>query len=325
MTTTAANNMAAASAVMLEGVQAVISNQQQQDQAKEPETFFLNSNLFPCIEVGMYESPLSPGEFEEQMNEIEKQDGNEFNYVTLDTADWEKELTIQADEYLQDNIIEYLENYGVLKIEATGIWSPRYYNYHNDELNMTIQMAENWRDIMKEKIEAWRGRQDVIDYIRNHWHSCSGFVSFMPNSLDEILTEDDEDRQLAAYLTLALLTENALDDMGDGSKSLWTLADNMNENFSDYRTVNIIEEYYSDENEAQKIIDLWHDDLKWNDLYWDLRHKIGSPWTHDPGCQRLSGKKDICMDFTADSDGKKLLFWAVRQELTVEDLMNMAA
>ena len=197
----------------------------------------------------------------------------------------------------------------------------KYYNYHQDELEMSINMVAGWQQIMAEKVAAWQDNEAVMRYISKHWRSCSGYVNFMPESLDEILTEDNEDRQLAAYLTLALVAEGVDLDYGNIMEDLYYRMDD----FSDYDRVNVIEEYYGDVNEAQELLALWQDDLKWNELYWDLRNKIGSPWRYDKDCERLDGVKDCGFEWQADSDGKRMLFWAVKQELTVKDLYDMAA
>jgi hypothetical protein len=186
---------------------------------------------------------------------------------------------------------------------------------------MDVTMQQGWKEIMTAKINDWRGRQDVIDYIKKYWRSYSGYVNFMPESLDEVLTEDDEERQLAAYLTLALVAEGTLQDAGDIMEDLYYRMDD----FSGYDRVNVISEYLDDSDEADRMIELWQDDLRWNDLYWNLRDKIGSPWRHDKDCERLSGKEDCGYVWQADSDGKRMLFWAVKNEHTVEDLYDMAA
>ena len=313
-----ANSMAAASAIMLQAVQEITgSNNHQQDGEKEPEQYSMNSNLFPCICVAMYETILSPQFFEENMNEGEE----EFYYDTVDFDDWKKELTKVCQDYLDEHVTDGLRNYGLVGIEAEDIWSPKYYNYHQDELNMTVSMAEGWQEIMKEKIEAWRGRQDVQEYISENWRSYDGYMNFMPESLDELLEEDDVYRQLAGYLTLAMLVEGTLRPYGDILEDLYYSMDD----FSDYDRVNVIEEYYDDIDEANKLLRLWNNDDDWNELYWSLREKIGSPWRRDSRYDHLDGIKDCGFSWQADSEGKRMLFWAVKQELTVQDLYDMAA
>jgi len=281
------------------------------------EVYNMTSGLFPCICVAMYETLLSPSVFEESINDGEE----EFYYDTVDFSDWKTELTKVAQEYLNDCVIDSLRNYGLENIEACSIWSPKYYNYHQDELVMDVTMKKDWQKIMQEKIEAWRDNDDVKKYISKYWHSYSGYINLMPESLDEVLTEEDEERQLAAYLTLAMLVEGSLRPYDEVLEDLYYRMDD----FSDYERVNVIEEYYCDSFEAAKLIKLWDDDDKWNELYWSLRDKIGAPWRYDKDCDRLWGKKDCGYEWRADSDGKRLLFWAVQQELTVEELYNMAA
>ena len=214
-----------------------------------------------------------------------------------------------------------LRDYGLLDIKATGIWSPTYYNFNQDELIMDVTMQQGWQSIMAAKVAAWQDREDVKAYISKHWRSFSGYVNFMPESLAEVLTEEDEERQLAAYLTLALVAEGVNLDCGDIMEDLYYRMDD----FSDYHCYNAIEEHYADTDEADKLLDVWNDDSRWDMLYWSLVEKIGSPWSHDKDCERLSGKADPCFGWRADSDGKKLLFRAVKQQLTVKDLQDMAA
>lgn len=310
-----ANSMAAASAIMLQAVSEITATGHQ-DSQKEPEVYNMTSNLFPCICVAMYDTVLSPNYFLESKNESEDQ----YMYDTLSWDDWKTELLKVSQSYINSNVIESLKNYGLLNIEACSIWSPKYYNYHNDELVMDVTMKADWQDTMKEKIESWRDRYDVKEYISENWRSYSGYVNFMPESLDEILTEDDEDRQLAAYLTLAMLVEGKLRHHSD---ILEELHYSMDEKFSDYESVNVLHEYM-DKQEADKLLDLYNNDDSWNELYWSLVEKIGFVWLHE-GPDYLLGKKDSDYQFNAKSDGERLLFWAIEKELTVNDLKDMAA
>lgn len=304
-------------AVMLAAGQAIIEGAKNQASPKEPDVYNLTSELFPCICVAMYETILSPMVFEESLNEGE----DEFRYNTVDWSDWKTELVKASQDYLDENVIDSLKNYGVLNIEACSIWSPKYYNFHQDELVMDVTMADDWHTIMEAKVREWQGRKDVTDYINNYWQSCSGFVSFMPKSLNEVLTEDDEDRQLAAYLTLAMVVEGTLRPYGDILEDLYY---RMNDSFSDWESVNVLAEYMEEE-DADDMLRLWDNDDDWNELYWDLFHKVGTPWRYDEDSKFLRGKKDCGYVWQANSEGKRLLFWAVQNNITVQDLRDMAA
>lgn len=280
------------------------------------EVYNMSSNLFPCICVAMYETVLSPNFFLDSMNEGEDQ----YCYDTLNWQDWKTELTKVSQDYIDEQVIESLRNYGVLKIEACSIWSPKYYNYNTDELIMDITMDPSWKDTMVKSVESWHNNSDVEKYIKTYWHSYSGYCNFMPESLDEILAEDDEDRQLAAYLTLAMLVEGTLRPCDEILDDLYY---SMNERFCDYSRVNILEEYM-DALEAERLLDLYNNDDRFNELYWDLVDKIGFVWLHE-GPDSLRGIKDSDFEFNAKTDGERLLFWAVKQELTVSDLYKLAA
>lgn len=312
------NNMAAASAIMLQAVTAITTaHQEAQEAPKEPEVYNMTSNLFPCVCVAMYGTILDPQLFEDNLNDGEE----EFYYNTIDWNDWKKALTEAAQNYIDDSVIDYLQDYGVLKIEANDIWSPKYYNFHNDELCMTITMQAGWQQIMAQKVQEWKDNQAVNDYIRKYWHSYDGFICFMPGTLAEVLTEDDEERQLAAYLTLALLAENQLHSDYEIMEDLMYRMDD----FSDYKSANVIVEHYDDECDAQDLLRLWQDDDQWNDLYWQLAHKIGFVWLHDDATKELQGVADFCTSYSANSDGKRLLFWAVKHQYSVDDLRRLAA
>ena len=310
--------MAAASAIMLQAVTAITtSHQEAQEAPKEPEVYNMTSNLFPCVCVAMYDTILSPQDFEYRLNE---DPDNEFSYCTVDWDDWKKALTEAAQDYINDTVIDYLRDYGVLNIEADDIWSPKYYNYHQDELNMTITMAQGWQQIMAQKVQEWQNNEAVKKYISTYWHSYDGYINFMPETLAEVLTEDDEDRQLAAYLTLAMLVEGSLRPYSEVHEWLY---DAMSCNFGDYERVNVINEHYDDECEAEELQQLYANDDAWNELYWDLAHTIGFKWLHE-GPDYLRGKKDSDYEFRPKSDGERLLFWAVENQLTVADLRGMA-
>ena len=294
-------------------------------QNNDNNTFFLNSGLFPCVCVGMYGSPLGPDSFEESINNTLAGDPDEeFSFYEVSFSDWCKELTLQAGEYINDNIIEPLKNYGVLSIEATGIWSPKYYNYSNDQLEMTVTMSDDWRGIMAEKVAQWQSNDEVKKYIATNWRSYSGYVNFMPESLDEVLTENDHERQLAAFLTLAMVAEGINDKSEDGSRSLWALTDIMHENFNDYQHINVLEEYMDYDVDAHELKKFYDKDDEWNELYWALVEKKGFFWLTDE-TKRLDSIECPYCTFHADTAAKRLLFWAVKNNVTLSELQSMAA
>ena len=285
--------------------------------------FNINSNLFPLVCVQMYETQLSPSAYEDYMRELDKgEPDGDFTYYTVDYSDWKKGLVTVATKYIKENFLKVLKKYGVEDIKGTGIWSPREYNFTGDALDMEITMQNGWEAIMERSLQTFSEISDCRRYVCENWHSRSGFISFMPQTVEDVLTESDEERRLAAYLTLALVYEDVLEPAGDSLENLWEAG--MYE-FSDYDHINVIDEYMNDEDETARLIDLWNDDNKWNELYWRLAEKVGFLWLHEPETLCLEGKKDCDYQFNANSDGKRLLFWAAIHQHTVDDLYSMAA
>ena len=283
--------------------------------------FYLNSNLFPLVCVQMYETQLSPMAYEDYMRHLDEgEPDGDFTYYTVDYSDWKKELVLVASNYIKQNFLGVLKKYGVENIEGTGIWSPKYYNYTGDALEMTITMKEGWEQIMEKSLETFAEITDCRRYVCENWHSCSGFISFMPKSVEDVLTERDEERRLAAYLTLALVYEDVLEDAGDSLENLWEAG--MYE-FSDYDHINVLEEYLGED--YYDLMTAYNDDQKWNELYWQLVEKIGFPWMHEAETKSLEGKKDCDYQFNANCDGKRLLFWAAIHQYSLNDLYDMAA
>lgn len=285
--------------------------------------FNIDSNLFPLVCVQMYETQLSPMAYEDYMRELDKgEPDGDFTYYTVDYSDWKKELVTVATNYIKENFLKVLKKYGVEDIKGTGIWSPREYNFTGDALDMEITMQDGWEAIMERSLQTFSEISDCRRYVCENWHSRSGFISFMPQTVEDVLTESDEERRLAAYLTLALVYEDVLEPAGDSLENLWEAG--MYE-FSDYDHINVLEEYLGDADETARLIDLWNDDDRWNELYWRLAEKVGFLWLHEPETLCLEGKKDSDYQFNANSDGKRLLFWAAIHQHTVEDLYSMAA
>ena len=285
--------------------------------------FNINSNLFPLVCVQMYDTQLNPSAYEDYMRELDKgEPDGDFTYYTVDYSDWKKELVKVATNYIKVNFLKVLKKYGVDDIKGTGIWSPREYNFTGDALDMEITMQDGWEAIMERSLQTFSEISDCRRYVCENWQSCSGFISFMPQTVEDVLTESDEERRLAAYLTLALVYEDVLEPAGDSLENLWEAG--MYE-FSDYDHINVLEEYLGDADETARLIDLWNDDYRWNELYWRLAEKVGFLWLHEQETLCLEGKKDSDYQFNANSDGKRLLFWAAIHQHTVEDLYSMAA
>ena len=84
-----------------------------------------------------------------------------------------------------------------------------------------VTLSDDFDDIMKKYISEFEKEEKYKIYIEENWKSCSGFISFMPESIEEILkpSKHFEMRvhQVAAFLTLCILNEEELKEKIDNS------------------------------------------------------------------------------------------------------------
>ena len=175
----------------------------------------LNTSLFPVADVAMYGTILDSGEMEYYLNQGEE------DVIEINQDKYEKELVYVSSEFIKDNILEPFKKYGIVSIENFSIYKPAYYNYQNDMLCFDVTLSDDFDDIMEKYVSEFAKEEKFKKYIEEHWRSCSGFISFMPESIDEILrpSKHFEMRvhQVAAFLTLCILNEDGLFEEIDDS------------------------------------------------------------------------------------------------------------
>lgn len=276
----------------------------------------LTTAILPLVDVGMYESVLSPSNYEELQKSYFMEDytcATEFLCVgNFDYNGYKSAVIDAAKEYIEDNVMPKLREYGVIGIEPMSIWSPKYYNYSTDELEFNLYLSDNFEQIMRDNIARMRNNRSLQRYIEEHFWSKSGFVSFMPRSFDEILAMDDEDRCISAYLTLALL-----------ESGYWSYSGQIidESNFDLYDKVTCVYNgefcnfymYVSDE-----FLKLYDNDTALNELLWDVYFKIGRPWrNHNPKNHEYEGE--------CKNEAVEFLLWATDMGYTLADLRAIAA
>ena len=174
----------------------------------------LNTSLLPIVNVGMYESLLSPSNIfddwlpssgitasmtEDDIDYCENAVWHHFN------SDAYKKLVA---EYAMAFVVDFFQKIkdlvSVTLCEGAQIHSPKEYNLRSDTLDFEIEIDEN--EIQKIKITTM-DNQDFFTWLKNTYRSYSGFICFMPNN-KESFTEDiggsDMERGLAAYFTFLL-------------------------------------------------------------------------------------------------------------------------
>lgn len=175
----------------------------------------LNTSLFPIADVAMYGTILDSGEMEYYLNMLEEEQ------IEINQDKYEKELVYVSSEFIKDNILEPFNKYGTVSIENFSLYKPAYYNYQNDMLCFDVTLSDDFDYIMKKYVSEFAKEEKFKKYIEEHWQSRSGFISFMPESIDEILRPSKHFNmrvhQVAAFLTLCILNEDGLFEEIDDS------------------------------------------------------------------------------------------------------------
>jgi len=156
----------------------------------------LNSNLFRIVSVAMYGTQLDPDSmFDSYMIESDKDDG--YIHFGIDYF-WDN---FQSQKY-KDHIKELAHSFIngkhkvgdiEIEIEAGEIYSPKFYNFSNDEIDLTITF-----DTEAILNEVNKDTQTFNQFLKDRYSSYDGFNSFTSNNYTDWL-EDFENKDDTAY------------------------------------------------------------------------------------------------------------------------------
>ena len=177
------------------------------------ETLKLTTNLFPIVNVGMYDSLLSPENLindyeidEDKDNEYIKFDSNEYWSNLFDISKFRAEILTLATDYIKDEIKPILTGLklGISDIETVSINSPRFYNFECDELYFDLIVENQFNNNIIDKINNLSTDELIRfnTYLKDNYSSYDGFVSFTSNnSLDVINNvKNYDERDISAFL-----------------------------------------------------------------------------------------------------------------------------
>jgi hypothetical protein len=135
-----------------------------------------------------------------------------------------------VEEFVKKPLIKL--NIGIRDIICEKIHSPKSYNYTSDELYFDLVVNKNFNQMINSdlltKIEL--EHKELSEFLKEHYSSRPGFVSFMPNNIEdlsELLSDEngtDYDRGVAAYLNYLL--RNEIKEWSDQEKFLEYISDN---------------------------------------------------------------------------------------------------
>lgn len=276
----------------------------------------LCGSLCPLVDVGMYDSLISPDYWEDCAYENLIEDYGEAarDFVCFGDFDWDgykKVVQNHAADIIDEFAMPILTNYGIAAIKVVGIYSPREYNFTTDELNFDVYLSEDFEEKFAENMKRFRKNPSLQKYIEDHWWHRSGFHSFMPKSMDEIASFEDDVRCLACYMTFALLSEGYWDNFSE-KRTDWELYERLNtdECCTDFTHVYL----YCSEEWAK----VYNDNAKMDELYWNAFHALGHPWDNHE-----KKNHDLCT--CPKNEAQQLIVWATDMGYSSQDLREVCA
>ena len=173
-------------------------------------TIKLNTNLFPIISVAMYGTYLDPDSmFDSYMIESDKDDG--YIHFGVDYF-WDN---FQSDKYrlaIQERAHSFIngkhsENNVWVLIKAGEIYSPKYYNFSNDEIDLEVTFSKS-----KVLNEVNKDITKFNDFLKERYSSRDGFNSFTSNNYIEWLEDYNEDKDTSIGAVLTYLFQETIEE-----------------------------------------------------------------------------------------------------------------
>lgn len=177
-------------------------------------TIKLNTNLFPIISVAMYGTYLDPDSmFDSYMIESDKEDG--YIHFGVDYF-WDN---FQSDKYKQaikDRAHSFIngkhsENNVWVLIKAGEIYSPKYYNFSNDEIDLDVTFSKS-----KVLNEVNKNITKFNDFLKERYSSRDGFNSFTSNNYIEWLEDYNNDVDTSIGAVLTYLFQETIEENHEG-------------------------------------------------------------------------------------------------------------
>ena len=111
---------------------------------------------------------------------------------------------------LDNEVLPFLKDYGIIAIEIGDWYHPREYNFECDHIGLTFSLNDDFFGIALTHIQNWLHNDKVRAYYDDNFKSRSGFISLCPESLEELLVDINTTRTYRAvtvYITILLWLE----------------------------------------------------------------------------------------------------------------------
>ncbi len=158
-----------------------------------------STNILPAIRVGMYETELDERyKFDMYYEELDGMVENKL--LTQDQADeiswsfntkaYTEDVGKTAFDILKASFTEdFKKRFKIKKLINDSVRSPAYYNFSTDELDFTIEMADNSPELLATALEKYKDNEDFIKWLRDNFTSYDGFWSYTANNPEEFIQQ----------------------------------------------------------------------------------------------------------------------------------------
>ena len=93
------------------------------------------------------------------------------------------------------DVTKWIEQTGIVLWEYQSLYSPQYYNFSTDEINILVEYNE-------EKVREYliSNREKFSEYIKQHNTSYDGYMAYYSNDFDKYISGDFHEAQLTQVL-----------------------------------------------------------------------------------------------------------------------------
>lgn len=286
------------------------------ENVEQLECYNINTGICPIICVGTYQTLLGEPCDSDDMSSWAESNDYPVNLAYeegFDFKKWKGYIQREANDILQSDIISTLKPYGIEWLQATGMWSPREYNFQTDQMDFDVYLSKDFRRIFHENMKKFRENPSLQEFIEDNYWDRSGFWSWMPKSMDEIEAFEDEERCLSAYIMFCMLVEGKEEDMDgefDYAYRIWaSLRENGEANECyDWRC-------YADDDLAHFYT---RQPTDFNELLWNVYYKVGNQWKdYKP--------KDGWKGVSTENEAERFICWAYDKGYSLDDLRALCA
>lgn len=147
-------------------------------------------------------------DFEEGYTDIHP----DYYYMHLDNKKYMKDWNERVFDLIEEKLKESFDQIGIeVTLEEKGYSSPREYNFSHDVTNFDIE-AESFDALIK----YCKEHEDFAKFLKDHYSSCDGFMSFTANNVDE-WEEDiqaDESTAWGAAIRFLIISDDTVEELG---------------------------------------------------------------------------------------------------------------